>query len=164
MKTVNSEVQTRAAGDSRPDLLIETARTEDGPAIAALLRAAELPHEDFVPHVGHFIVARSGGEIVGAIGAEVYGEDALLRSFVVRAELRRMGLGARLVRELERAAAGWGVRRWWLLTTTAQAFFAKRGFRRVPRSEAPATIAATEEFRGLCPSIAVCLSRERRNG
>lgn len=164
MKKVNSEVQPRAAGDSRSDLLIEAARADDGPAIAALLRTAELPHEDIAGHLAHFIVARSGGEIVGAIGAEVYGEDALLRSFVVRADLRGAGLGGRLVRELERAAAGWGVRRWWLLTMTVEAFFAKRGFRRVPRGEAPATIAATEEFRGLCPSVAVCLSRERRDG
>ena len=163
MNKVSSDAQVRAAADSRPDLLIEAARAEDGPAIAALLRAAELPHEDFARHVGRFIVARSGAEIVGAIGAELYGEEALLRSFVVRADLRGAGLGSRLVRELERAAAGWGVRRWWLLTTTAETFFVKRGFRRVPRGDAPAAIAATEEFRGLCPSVAVCLSREWRD-
>ena len=67
-----------------------------------------------------------------------------------------------MLNELERAAGGWGVRRWWLLTTTAVKFFAQRGFRVEARENAPAAIGATAEFRGLCPSVAVCLSRERR--
>ena len=86
----------------------------------------------------------------------------MLRSLVVAEAWRGRGLGDALVRRLEAAAQAWGVRRWWLLTTTAEAFFLKRGFRLTPRAEAPAAIAATAEFRGLCPSIAVCLSRERR--
>lgn len=159
---MNSDAQPRAAGDSRPCFFVEAARAEDGPAIAALLKAAELPHEDFAPHLAHFLVARSGGEVVGAIGAEVYGEEALLRSFVVRANWRGAGLGGRLLRELEHAAAGWKVRRWWLLTTTAERFFASCGFKAVARDTAPAEIRQAAEFRGLCPSVATCLSRERR--
>lgn len=141
---------------------IAPAAGNDVTAIAALLRAAGLPHEDFAPHIGHFLVARRGGKIAGAVGAEVQGEDALLRSLVVASEARGAGLGGELVREMEQAAGAWGVRRWWLLTTTAEAFFVKRGFRVTPRAAAPAAIAATAEFRGLCPSVAVCLSRERR--
>lgn len=164
MKNVDSDARRRADGRARPDVFsIEAARAEDVTAIAGLLREASLPEEDFARHVAHFLVARHEGEVVGAIGAEVYGEEALLRSLVVRAEVRGAGLGDKLVRELERAAAKWGVRRWWLLTTTAEAFFVKRGFGRVRREEVPAPIAATEEFRGLCPSIAVCLWRERRD-
>jgi amino-acid N-acetyltransferase len=161
---MGSEAQLRAAGDSRPFLFsIEPARAEDVPAIARLLRGADLPSEDFARHVAHFLAARRDGDIVGAIGAEIYGGEGLLRSLVIRAEVRRAGLGDRLVREIERAAANWGVRRWWLLTTTAEGFFAKQGFRVTPRAAAPEAIAGTEEFRGLCPSSAVCLSRERRD-
>jgi amino-acid N-acetyltransferase len=141
---------------------METARADDGPAIAALLREAGLPHEDFVTHLAQFIVARRNGEIIGAVGAEVYGGDALLRSFVVARELRGAGVGGNLLRRLEATAAGWGVRQWWLLTTTAETFFLKRGFEATPRANAPATIAATKEFAGLCPSVATFLSRERR--
>lgn len=135
----------------------------DAPAMAELLRAADLPHEDFAPHLAHFLVARQNGKIVGAIGAEVCGADALLRSLVVAPVLRGAGLGGELVRRLEAAAGAWGVQRWWLLTTTAETFFKKRGFHSTPRSEAPPAIAATAEFRELCPSIAACLSRERRS-
>ncbi len=141
---------------------IGAAKEKDGPAIAGLLRAAELPGEDFAAHIGRFLVAREGGRVVGAVGAEVYGEDALLRSLVVAGEWRGAGLGGKLVEELERAAGAWGVRRWWLLTTTAEKFFERRGFRAAARAEAPEAIRATAEFRGLCPSVAVCRTRERR--
>ena len=142
---------------------LSPAAAADADAIAALLRAAELPSEDFAPHLAHFIVARDArGEIVGAVGAEVYGEEALLRSFVVAPALRAQGVGARLIDELDRSARRWGVKRWWLLTTTAEPYFARRGFKPHPRATAPASIAATLEFRELCPS-ANCLTREVLN-
>lgn len=142
---------------------IEPATAADTPAIAALLSAAGLPSDDFAAHVRHFLVARRGANVVGAIGAEVCGPDALLRSLVVAPAERGAGLGGRLTEALERAGEGWGVRRWWLLTTTAERFFAARGFRVTPRSAAPAAVAATAEFRELCPSVAVCMARERRS-
>lgn len=142
--------------------VIEAATPADVPAIAALLRGAGLPHEDFSPHVADFLVARdTQGAVVGAVGAERGGEEALLRSLVVAPELRGAGLGGRLVEELERRAAAWGVRRWWLLTTTAEAFFAARGFRVVQRCAAPEVMRVTGQFSGGCGSSALCMTRER---
>jgi amino-acid N-acetyltransferase len=143
------------------DYTITPAALADGPAIAALLRAAELPHEDIALHLGHFLVARQGSAIVGAIGLEVYAPDGLLRSLVVAPAHRGHGLGDGLVRRLERAAADRGVERFWLLTTTAKTFFARRGFRVTPRADAPAEITATHEFKSLCPSTAICMTRAR---
>ena len=146
-----------------PGPVIMPAAASDARAIAALLREAGLPHEDFASHLVHFLVARDeGGAVVGAIGAEVYGREALLRSFVVAPARRGGGVGEKLFAAMERAAATWGVERWWLLTTTAEPYFVAREFRPLPRTAAPAAIAATEEFRGLCPSVATCLSRERQ--
>lgn len=150
------------AGPGAGAIVVERANRADAPAIGALLRAAALPDEDFAAHLAHFLVARRNGVVVGAVGAEVYGAEALLRSLVVAPGQRGGGIGGTLVQRLEREAAVWGVQRWWLLTTTAERFFARRGFRTTPRADAPAAIAATREFRGLCPSVAVCLSRERR--
>jgi amino-acid N-acetyltransferase len=67
------------------------------------------------------------------------------------------------VDELERAAGAWGVQRWWLLTTTAEKFFAARGFRAVARREAPEAIQRTGQFNGGGCCSAVCMTRERRN-
>ena len=144
-----------------PDYTITPAAAPDGPAIAAMLRAAKLPPEDFAAHLGHFLVARVGETVVGAIGLEVCAPDGLLRSLVVAPAYRGGGLGGELVRRLERAAAGWGVERFWLLTTTAETFFARRGFRVTPRGEVPAEIAATHEFKSLCPATAICMARAR---
>ena len=146
-----------------PGFVITPAVVSDAAAIAALLREAGLPHADFAPHLAHFLVARDReGAVAGAIGAEIYGAEALLRSFVVVPALRGAGLGRALFEALELSADRWGVARWWLLTTTAEKFFAARGFRATSRETAPAAIAATGEFRGLCPSVATCWSRERR--
>jgi RNA polymerase sigma factor (SigZ family) len=138
---------------------IAPATAADVPAIAGLLREAGLPADDFAPHVVNFLVARRGEEIVGAVGAQRAGADALLRSLVVAPAERGQGLGDRLVRELDRAAGAWGVQRWWLLTTTAEAFFRARGFAVATRCSAPTGIQATGQFAGGCGSAAVCLTR-----
>jgi amino-acid N-acetyltransferase len=145
----------------RVGLTVEfTAATQkDVAAIGALLRAADLPHEDFADHLEHFLVACRGNEIVGAVGFELHGADALLRSLVVAPALRGAGLGGRLVDQLTAAALAKGVERFFLLTTTAEAFFAKRGFNNVARETAPAAIARTKEFNSLCPVSAVCMMR-----
>ncbi|MDP3069370.1 MAG: arsenic resistance N-acetyltransferase ArsN2 [Opitutaceae bacterium] len=142
---------------------IAPAVAADAGAIAALLHEAGLPHVDIAPHLGHFLVARAAdGSAAGAIGAEVHGDDALLRSFVVAPPWRSQGLGRALLATLEHTAGEWGVSRWWLLTTTAADYFSAQGFQAVARSNAPPAIAATGEFRVLCPASASCWSRERR--
>lgn len=145
---------------ARDPTVITPARPADGPAIRALLQAAELPHEDFAAHLAHFLVARQGGAVVGAVGFELHGSDALLRSLVVGPSCRGGGLGDRLVRELATVARRAGVTRFYLLTTTAEQFFARRGFAKIARELVPAAVAATPEFRSLCPASAVCLARD----
>ena len=131
-------------------------------AIAALLREADLPHEDIAPHLGHFLVARDeSGNVIGAIGAEVGAPDALLRSLVVAPAFRGRGLGEQLLGRLENAAAGWDVERWWLLTRTAEKFFTARGFAPAAREQAPDAIQRTRQFSGGCCTSAVCLTRLR---
>jgi amino-acid N-acetyltransferase len=138
---------------------ITPAAWDDGPAIAALLREAELPHQDFATHLAHFLVARRGDEVVGAVGFELHGRDALLRSLVVAPAHRGAGLGGELVDRLAAEARRRGGKQFYLLTTTAEAFFARRGFRKIARPAVPAFIAGTKEFNSLCPSSAICMTR-----
>ena len=56
-------------------------------------------------------------------------------------------------------AAEKGVATLYLLTTTAADFFGRRGYEAVPRSAAPAAIAATPQFRDLCPASSVLMRK-----
>lgn len=139
--------------------LLDSARVADEPAIRALLRQAGLPDEDFAPHLANFIVARRGESVVGAVGYELHGADALLRSLVVEPAERSAGLGRALVATLTRAARTAGVKRFYLLTTTAEPFFVRLDYTKIERAAVPAAVAAAPEFRSLCPASAVCLTR-----
>lgn len=146
---------------SIPGCVIEPARAEDFDAVARLLAAAGLAHDDLRGAAVRFVVARVNGGVVGAAGAEVRGDDGLLRSLVVAPDRRRTGLGSALLRRLDAQAAGWGVKRWWLLTTTAESFFRARGFVPAARATAPALIRATGQFTGDVCASAACLTRTR---
>lgn len=119
----------------------------------ALLLSADLPVSDL--HGRHSLElfgARADGRLVGVVGVERYGEVALLRSLAVDAAHRTSGYGQALVRHAERWAMQQGVKTCYLLTTTAADFFARRGYEVTTRAGAPAAIAATSQFSGLCPA------------
>src|SRR5512142_248645 len=125
-----------------------------------LLRAAGLPSSDVAEGRQEFLMALQGERLVGTVGIEVYGRDGLLRSLAVADGLRRQGLGGHLHRRAVALAASRGVRTLYLLTTTAERFFAARGFDRVSREAVPDALRATPEFASLCPASAVCMRRE----
>jgi putative acetyltransferase len=128
--------------------------------VAALLRESGLPTEDLAENPQlQLLGLREGDRLVGVVGIEPFGDDGLLRSLAVRPDRRTAGLGAVLVGEAERWALARGLGTLYLLTTTAQAFFARRGYEPVPRAEAPAPIAATAQFRGLCPASAAFMRK-----
>ncbi len=133
----------------------------DLPAVRRLLASSGLPADDVTEDgLGDFLVLRSGDGIVACVGLEIAGEAALLRSLAVRDDRRGEGLGVRLTAAAEALAAARGVRRLWLLTTTAAGFFGGLGYAVADRDHAPAAIRSTAQFRDLCPSSAVCMSKE----
>ena len=137
---------------------ISPAVAGDLPAVHRLLEASSLPAADVTAAMlAHFLVARRGGGLAGVIGLEPLGEVGLLRSAAVAAEERGRGLGLALTEAIERHARILGVRRLYLLTTTAAGFFGRLGWRAVPRAEAPAAIQGTTEYRELCASTSVCM-------
>ncbi|HEX7964906.1 MAG TPA: arsenic resistance N-acetyltransferase ArsN2 [Gammaproteobacteria bacterium] len=135
------------------EIVLAPFSSHDEATMGLLLEAADLSTEDITPGMlEHFKVAHLGPVLVGCAGLDVQGEAALLRSVAVDEAHRGLGLGKRLVQAMEDHAREEGVRELYLLTTTAEAFFAGLDYRKLPRSEAPAGIAATEQFAGLCPS------------
>jgi N-acetylglutamate synthase-like GNAT family acetyltransferase/SAM-dependent methyltransferase len=138
------------------EIAIEQARAEDLPAIQALLQEAELPG-DIGAHLAHFLVARHHGRLVGCVGMEVYGSDALFRSLAVEPAYRGSGLGRRLYEALAERARGKGVERAYLLTTTIASLAESWGFRRIDREKVPAAIRETSQFRGACCASAMAM-------
>ena len=132
---------------------IRSCAPHDEAALDTLLRAADLSTEDITPEMlEHFLVAHLDRSLVGCAGVEVLGEAGLLRSVAVDEAHRGTGLGKELVAAAEELARKEGVQTLYLLTTTAESFFAGLGYRRLPREEAPADIAGTQQFSTLCPS------------
>lgn len=149
---------------NRPAYVIAFAQADDLAGMTALLVSAGLVADDIGTPGRQYLVARDGAAVVGTVGAEVHAPDALLRSLAVAPAHRGAGVGTALLRRLDAAAMEWGVQRWWLLTTTAEAYFRRRGFAAVPRSEAPESIRRTGQFSGGVCATAACLTRARKDG
>lgn len=144
---------------------IRAARPEDIDAVEALLRDEHLPVEGIREQFGNFLVAegtysqRVPAAPIGAIGLELYGTSALVRSAVVDSAWRGRGVGGALVDKAIAAARARGVGALYLLTTTAEPFFSTLGFRVVSRDEVPAHVKQSVEFVSACPASATVMSR-----
>lgn len=121
--------------------------------VKKLLAACKLPSTDLEDeHFEHFFGCGGKADPKGVVGVELYGTFGLLRSLAVDQAARRRGCGKGLVKEAEQYAAGRGVQSLYLLTTTAEDFFAALGYMRVDRAQVPEAIRNTREFSSLCLS------------
>jgi amino-acid N-acetyltransferase len=146
------------------EIVFRHAERRDRGALEEILAHNGLPSRDIGEHLPRFVLARRAEETVGAVGLEVRGSEGLLRSLVVVAAERGRGIARELCARIESLARLEGVGTLYLLTETAAGFFARLGFSPVERSRAPESIQATEEFRHLCPSSAVCMRKELTGG
>jgi arsenate reductase (thioredoxin) len=142
---------------ARDDIRFRPSLPADGLSIRELLARARLPAEDLAAGKQEFVVAVLGRRLVGCIGLETHDGAGLLRSFAVDGSMRGGGLGRALFDRLVQLAHSRNVGTLYLLTTTAEGFFAKVGFQRIDRRAVPAAVARTPEFEGLCPSTATCM-------
>jgi amino-acid N-acetyltransferase len=120
-----------------------------------LLACAQLPRSDLDDALlQDFFYSGPAAEPTGLVGLELKGDAGLLRSLVVAPAWRGRGAGGKLVEHAEGHARSRGVKSLYLLTTTAEEFFARRGYARARREDAPAAIRATREFAVICPASA----------
>lgn len=124
--------------------------------LIAALGAEGLP----APETGRYFSADHHGAVVGYVGLEGEGRDLLLRSLVILPDQKARGLGSRVLAAAEIVASDLGAARLHLLTTTAEPFFARNGYRAANRQTAPEAIRRTREIAGLCPSSAAYLTKE----
>jgi len=141
----------------KTELTFRQASGADWPAIQALLQAARLPLDGAADHLDNFVVGEADGQLVCTGGFEQYGATALLRSVAVDASLRGTGHGQNLLGSLLNQARAQGVAEFYLLTTTAEAYFSKRGFSVMARADMPPVLQASREFQGVCPASATAM-------
>jgi amino-acid N-acetyltransferase len=135
------------------------ASPSDETAVRQLLAASGLPSADISTDRQDIILALSGRQIIGCVALELYGDAALLRSFAVAADVRSRGVGTALYGRVLAQAALRGAKTAYVLTTTAERFCSREGFEKMERAAVPAAVAASAEFRTLCPATAVCMRR-----
>ena len=140
---------------------IRAAQSNDLIVIKDLLVANGLPSSDVSAALlnDFWVAENAAGTLVGSIGLERYGQNALLRSLAVAPPARNAGIGAGLVAHAERVACANGITQLWLLTTTAAEFFQRKGYEMVDRSSTPLELQTTSQFAELCPATAVLLAK-----
>jgi amino-acid N-acetyltransferase len=123
-------------------IVIEAATAADLHHVLDLLKQSGLPLEGLAEHVATTLVARHSGRIVGSAALETYAEGVLLRSVAVAPDVQGRGTGRMLSEAAIDRAEQLGAPAIFLLTTTAERYFARLGFQPVDRSAVPQSVKA----------------------
>jgi amino-acid N-acetyltransferase len=148
-----------AETSSRDCVALRDASPSDLPAVLALLDRTQLPTAGVAEALPHFVVAEDKGQVVGAVGLEIYGSSALLRSAAVEERLRGCGVGRALIDRALEIARARGVNDVFLLTTTAEHYFPRFGFSCVSRELVTPEVRGSVEFTEACPASAVVMRK-----
>lgn len=138
-----------------PELTIADAQRSDLRDICDLLEAAGLSADEAESCLGGFLVAREDDRVVGTACLESHGVSGLLRSVAVAPDRRGLGIAARMVEHLIARSRAHRHTAVYLLTTTAQGYFERLGFRRIDRASVDPPVRASGQFVGqTCASAA----------
>jgi amino-acid N-acetyltransferase len=127
--------------------------------VIAQLAKSSLPVDDLDENKSLYALIKDG-DIIDTGGLEFFGDCALVRSASIKEEERGRGLGKKINRHLEKIAKDNGVQFLYLLTTTANEFFAKEGYEIINREIVPDTIKSSTEFTSVCPSTAIVMKKK----
>lgn len=122
---------------------VRKATTADVEWIISLLRNANINDRGVDKHLHRFLVVEDPAQSnsrVGTVGLEVYGEQGLLRSFVMESESWNATAGLQLIGVVLAYTGRLGLRNIYLLTGMAQTIFEHFGFREVDWEKVPADI------------------------
>ena len=130
---------------------------EDFPEIIEFVSESKLPVSDIIPGKQLFTVAEAKNKIIGSAGLEVYGNNGLFRSLAVKPNYRNLKIGKDLLTKTINLCKDGSIKRLYLLTTTADIYFLKLGWKVIERNDVPEDIRLSSEFLSICPSTAVCM-------
>jgi N-acetylglutamate synthase-like GNAT family acetyltransferase len=128
---------------------LRSATSDDIPAITALLIAVHLPAVEIEEHIEHFVVAERDGRLVGCGGIEIYPNcpAGLVRSMAVDEDLRRSGLGKRILDWVIDHGNAHGVSDFLLFTVDAHDFYVPFGFVDVTLDDFPEAMRGSMQYR-----------------
>ncbi|MEZ0538363.1 arsenic resistance N-acetyltransferase ArsN2 [Fibrella arboris] len=141
-------------------MIYRLATSADRPALFDLLTQVDLLTDDLPDDLGTFTLAYDKGTLAGAAGVAVYGTTGLVRSVAVSPAYRDHQIGRQLINAVEKLATDQNLTNLYLITTTADGYFARLGFERVDRSNVPDAIAQTRQFSELCPASSIVMKKE----
>ncbi|MFQ3319292.1 MAG: amino-acid N-acetyltransferase [Natronomonas sp.] len=147
---------------SQDSITLQRATEDTLDRVERLLERNDLPTQDVRAGPGRFFLADADGSLVGVGSVEMYGSDGLLRSLVVGEPHRGEGYGAELCDALEDEARESGGETLYLLTTTAAAFFERRGYDEIERAAVAPSVREMTQFTELCPASATCMQKPIR--
>jgi amino-acid N-acetyltransferase len=140
---------------------IRSASFHEWSSIRQLLESAALPTDDLDESAcAYFTVYADDSEIKGAFALEPLAERyAMVRSLVVATDIRGRHVGQALLESVETQARSKQVTDLFLLTTSADGFFARAGYERIARDVAPECVRTHAQFKSLCPASAIVMRK-----
>lgn len=129
----------------------------DLPAVQTFLKGQHLPIDGIVGNRSGFLLVEDQGRLIGVAGLEVHGNVGLLRSVAVDPAYRSQGIARQLVQQAIQYARQLRLTDLYLLTTTAENYFPRFGFKKIPRTQAPTVLHGSAEFQGACPETAALM-------
>lgn len=140
------------------------ANTDNLSTIQLMLDSCGLPSNDLTKgHLEHFYILEKDGKAFGSVGLEIYGKHGLLRSLAIMEHVRGKGFGKLLVKQIEQYAKEQNIDDIYLLTTTAENFFARLGYSTISRKDIPSAVKKSEEFSSICPDSAAAMVKTTVN-
>ncbi len=133
---------------------------DDLDKINNLLNHYKLVTQDIDLNKQVYVKLVADNEIVAIGGLELHLPYGLLRSIAVKPGHSKKGYANQICEKLEQLALAANVTELYLLTETAELFFAHRGFETLKRDNVPNVIKLTPQFSSLCPDSAAVMHKQ----
>ena len=127
--------------------------------VKSLLEENDLPVSDLNSSIT-FFVEKDKDKIIATGGLESRGNDAIIRSIAVSDAFKSQGFGDAITKQLIHYAKEIQKEDIYLLTTTAEKYFLKYGFKEVDRAHVSREVKNSTQYKDVCPDSAVVMKLE----
>jgi len=135
---------------------MQKSNLKEMPLIQSLLETNNLPVSDLNDDIT-FFVEKANNSIIATGGIESAGNDAIIRSIAVDNAYKGKGFGSKITRQLLKYAKETGMKDIYLLTTTAENYFPRYGFKKIDRQAVPVDVKNSSQYKDVCPESAVVM-------